>query len=151
VLCFLWLSYFIVFKLQRPFQEFHTSVGFYISKWRRLFNTSWCLWLSLLRCTWIICKIDSINEFITNFDKIKIPASEHFIVQEYVEKPFLLDGYKFDLRIYVLITSCDPLRVFLFNDGLVRMSTEKYTNGMLVFCGYLTSLQDQVCQWLMEC
>lgn len=58
----------------------------------------------------------------------KIPASEHFIVQEYVEKPYLLDGYKFDLRIYVLITSCDPLRVFLFNDGLVRMSTEKYQN-----------------------
>lgn len=58
----------------------------------------------------------------------KIPASEHFIVQEYVEKPFLLDGYKCDLRIYVLITSCDPLRVFLFNDGLVRMSTEKYQN-----------------------
>ncbi|XP_045158569.1 tubulin polyglutamylase TTLL7-like [Mercenaria mercenaria] len=56
----------------------------------------------------------------------KIPAQEHFIVQEYVEKPLLMDGYKFDLRIYVLITSCDPLRVFLFNDGLVRMSTEKY-------------------------
>lgn len=56
----------------------------------------------------------------------KIQAQEHFIVQEYVEKPLLMDGYKFDLRIYVLITSCDPLRVFLFNDGLVRMSTEKY-------------------------
>lgn len=58
----------------------------------------------------------------------KIPAAEHFIVQEYLDKPFLLDGYKFDLRIYVLVTSCDPLRVFLFNDGLVRMSTEKYQN-----------------------
>jgi tubulin polyglutamylase TTLL7 len=56
----------------------------------------------------------------------KIPAQEHFIVQEYVEKPLLMDGYKFDLRIYVLVTSCDPLRVFLFNDGLVRLSTEKY-------------------------
>ncbi|KAL3870089.1 hypothetical protein ACJMK2_042702 [Sinanodonta woodiana] len=56
----------------------------------------------------------------------KITASEHFIVQEYVDNPLLLDGYKFDLRIYVLVTSCDPLRIFLFNDGLVRMSTEKY-------------------------
>ncbi|XP_052777435.1 tubulin polyglutamylase TTLL7-like isoform X2 [Mya arenaria] len=56
----------------------------------------------------------------------KLPTNEHFIVQEYVEKPLLLDGYKFDLRIYVLVTSCDPLRIFLFNDGLVRMSTEKY-------------------------
>ncbi|XP_013397848.1 tubulin polyglutamylase TTLL7 isoform X2 [Lingula anatina] len=56
----------------------------------------------------------------------KIPQSEHFIVQEYLDKPYLLDGYKFDLRIYVLMTSCDPLRIFLFNDGLVRLSTEKY-------------------------
>jgi tubulin polyglutamylase TTLL7 len=56
----------------------------------------------------------------------KIPPSEHFIVQEYIDKPLLLDGYKFDLRIYVLVTSCDPLRVFLFNDGLVRLATEKY-------------------------
>ncbi|CAL1536025.1 unnamed protein product [Lymnaea stagnalis] len=56
----------------------------------------------------------------------KIPALEHTVVQEYIDKPLLLDGYKFDLRIYVLITSCDPLRIFLFNDGLVRLATEKY-------------------------
>ena len=31
-----------------------------------------------------------------------------------------------DLRVYVLVTSCDPLRAFMFNDGLVRMSTTKY-------------------------
>ncbi|KAK0059215.1 tubulin polyglutamylase TTLL7 [Biomphalaria pfeifferi] len=56
----------------------------------------------------------------------KIPSAEHFVVQEYIDKPLLLDGYKFDLRIYVLITSCDPLRIFLFSDGLVRLATEKY-------------------------
>ncbi|XP_029938471.1 tubulin polyglutamylase TTLL7 isoform X2 [Salarias fasciatus] len=56
----------------------------------------------------------------------KLPAQEHFIVQEYLDKPFLMEGYKFDLRIYVLVTSCDPLRIFLYNDGLVRMGTEKY-------------------------
>lgn len=56
----------------------------------------------------------------------KIPSSEHYIVQEYIDKPLLLEGFKFDLRIYVLITSCDPLRIFLFSDGLVRLATEKY-------------------------
>lgn len=30
-----------------------------------------------------------------------------------------MDHYKFDLRVYVLVVSCDPLRLFLYNDGLV--------------------------------
>jgi hypothetical protein len=37
-----------------------------------------------------------------------------------------LYSIKSDLRIYALLTSCDPLRLFIFNNGLVRMSTEKY-------------------------
>lgn len=48
------------------------------------------------------------------------------VVQEYINNPLLIDGYKCDLRVYVLLTSCDPLRVFIYNDGLVRLSTEKY-------------------------
>ncbi|XP_003767399.1 tubulin polyglutamylase TTLL7 isoform X1 [Sarcophilus harrisii] len=57
----------------------------------------------------------------------KLLAQDHLIVQEYIDKPFLMEGYKFDLRIYILITSCDPLKIFLYHDGLVRMGTEKYS------------------------
>ncbi|KAF8570961.1 hypothetical protein P879_04301 [Paragonimus westermani] len=48
------------------------------------------------------------------------------VVQEYINNPLLIDGFKCDLRVYVLITSCDPLRIFIYNDGLVRLGTEKY-------------------------
>lgn len=51
------------------------------------------------------------------------------VVQEYLNKPLLWDGYKIDLRIYVLVTNCDPLRIFLYQDGLVRLSTEKYSSA----------------------
>ncbi|VDQ15323.1 unnamed protein product [Trichobilharzia regenti] len=48
------------------------------------------------------------------------------VIQEYIDNPLLIDGYKCDLRVYVLITSCDPLRIFMYNDGLVRLGAEKY-------------------------
>ncbi|CAF1217391.1 unnamed protein product [Rotaria sp. Silwood1] len=59
-------------------------------------------------------------------DYERIQSIDNYIIQEYIREPYLIDGYKFDLRIYALLTSCDPLRVFIFNNGLVRMSTEKY-------------------------
>jgi hypothetical protein len=48
------------------------------------------------------------------------------ICQQYVSKPFLIDGFKFDLRIYILISSCDPLRIFVYKDGLARFATVQY-------------------------
>ena len=56
----------------------------------------------------------------------KIVPTENYVVQEYISNPYLLDGFKFDLRIYALVTSCDPLRAFIFNNGLVRLGTEEY-------------------------
>lgn len=37
-----------------------------------------------------------------------------------------MDGLKFDLRIYVLVFGVDPLRVFLYKDGLTRLATQPY-------------------------
>lgn len=41
-------------------------------------------------------------------------------------QPFLIDGFKFDMRIYVLLTSCDPLRIFMYEEGLARFATMPY-------------------------
>lgn len=50
------------------------------------------------------------------------------IVQQYISNPCLLEnGQKFDLRIYVLLTSVDPLRIYVCNDGLVRFASSKYS------------------------
>eukprot|EP00392_Amoebophrya_sp_AT5.2_P005849 g5859.t1 len=51
---------------------------------------------------------------------------QHIVVQRYISHPMLLDGMKFDLRLYLLVTHIDPLELYLFQDGLVRLSTTEY-------------------------
>eukprot|EP00928_Gymnodinium_smaydae_P024195 TRINITY_DN19657_c0_g1_i1.p1 TRINITY_DN19657_c0_g1~~TRINITY_DN19657_c0_g1_i1.p1 ORF type:complete len:481 (+),score=60.34 TRINITY_DN19657_c0_g1_i1:108-1550(+) len=56
------------------------------------------------------------------------------VAQRYVSNPLLLDGLKFDLRLYLLVgavpspeTGSQGFRGFLFRDGIVRLCTTPYS------------------------
>ncbi|KAI3379555.1 hypothetical protein SNEBB_007801, partial [Seison nebaliae] len=51
---------------------------------------------------------------------------ESYVVSRYIDNPFLFGGKKFDLRLYVLVTSFRPLRAFQYNLGFCRFCSMKY-------------------------
>lgn len=61
--------------------------------------------------------VDSINE---------VPIDENCIISKYIENPLLINNLKFDIRIYVLISSYEPLRIYMYEEGLVRFACEPY-------------------------
>ncbi|KAJ0402221.1 hypothetical protein ATCC90586_002202 [Pythium insidiosum] len=64
-------------------------------------------------------------------DLTQVVYGEQVVIQEYIATPLLLDGYKFDLRVYVLVTSFNPLEAFFYEEGFVRLCTQPYKDSDL--------------------
>lgn len=58
---------------------------------------------------------------------VELPMKESVVVSRYVEKPLLIQGLKFDLRIYVMVTSFRPLRAYVYREGLTRFASKAYS------------------------
>lgn len=61
--------------------------------------------------------------------KQEVKRKPGYVVSQYVSNPHLIHGFKYDLRIYALVSCFDPLKIYLLKEGLVRFATQKYTNS----------------------
>ena len=69
----------------------------------------------------------------------EIPNNYSMIASRYINNPFLINNKKFDLRIYAFVTSILPLRIYRFNEGLTRFSTNNYNSDKNDRCAHLTN------------
>ncbi|XP_055989721.1 tubulin polyglutamylase TTLL5 isoform X7 [Sorex fumeus] len=60
----------------------------------------------------------------------QISLEENILVSRYINNPLLIDDFKFDVRLYVLVTSYDPLVIYLYEEGLARFATVRYDQGV---------------------
>jgi tubulin polyglutamylase TTLL4 len=61
--------------------------------------------------------------------KQNVPKRSGYLVSKYLSKPHLLRGYKYDMRIYIVVTCFEPLKAYIFKQGLVRLATQPYSTA----------------------
>ncbi|KHJ80505.1 Tubulin-tyrosine ligase family protein [Oesophagostomum dentatum] len=69
--------------------------------------------------------------------KIKdIPDKTQLIAQHYLDRPLTINGAKFDLRLYAYVPSLEPLRIYIYEEGLVRFASVPWVS----FLAYIVFL-----------
>jgi tetratricopeptide (TPR) repeat protein len=53
-------------------------------------------------------------------------SRDDVVVQRYIDRPYLIEGRKGHCRIYCLIASAEPLRAYIYSEGIVRIAPEPY-------------------------
>eukprot|EP01052_Picozoa_sp_SAG31_P032536 SAG31_NODE_3577_length_4103_cov_2.362637_3_plen_127_part_00 len=68
------------------------------------------------------------GESVEIFDRHE-DVNRNCIVQTYIGRPHLIGGFKYDLRLYVMVPGWRPLRGYLHRQGLVRFAVALYDAG----------------------
>jgi hypothetical protein len=59
-------------------------------------------------------------------DPADVPMDSSWMVQEYLENPHTMHGRKYVLRLYVLVSSVSPFRVYLYHQGFAKLASAPY-------------------------
>ena len=58
-----------------------------------------------------------------------IDSGRAHVVQKYIERPYLLDGFKSEVRLYFLVASVVPLKLLWYTEGSVRLAAQRFEAG----------------------
>ncbi|CAM9990359.1 unnamed protein product, partial [Scytosiphon promiscuus] len=83
------------------------------------------------RGIFIVTRLSQISKWKSDsrWEKTKEDGPETYVVQRYITNPYLVAGRKFDMRLYVLVTSYMPMTVWIYRAGFCRFSHARYSNA----------------------
>ena len=102
----------------------------FVEEFRRRPNTTWIMKpTSKARgiCIFIVNKLSQIKKWANN-KWASGSMRDNYVISRYLDNPLLIGGKKFDLRLYALVTSYRPLRVYMYREGFCRFSGARYSN-----------------------
>eukprot|EP00996_Jenningsia_fusiforme_P006038 NODE_71_length_3506_cov_41.301128_g63_i0.p1 GENE.NODE_71_length_3506_cov_41.301128_g63_i0~~NODE_71_length_3506_cov_41.301128_g63_i0.p1 ORF type:complete len:958 (-),score=164.31 NODE_71_length_3506_cov_41.301128_g63_i0:567-3440(-) len=75
-----------------------------------------------------------------------VTYDSNVVIQKYIPNPLLVKGYKFDLRLYVLATSFNPLEAYIYRKGFARFASVKYSTSAAALTNKLIHLTNTAVQ-----
>ena len=66
-------------------------------------------------------------KIIDNYDDIRDDKHQRYLISRYVMNPLLIENKKFDMRAYILVTGMNPLKIYFYRDGYIKITVKNYT------------------------
>lgn len=95
-------------------------------------------------------RLSEISEWRTDFKSLRNGGKgveekdiEAYVVQRYLQQPLLIGGKKFDMRLYTLVTSFSPLKIYTYRRGFARFTNSLYSNDINDIFKHLTNVAIQ--------
>ena len=78
----------------------------------------------------LITKLSQVKKWSRDVRFNALFQRETYVICQYLDRPLLVGGRKFDLRLYVLVTSYKPLKCYFYRQGFARFCSVLYSNDV---------------------
>ena len=66
-------------------------------------------------------------KIIDNFKIIQNSIYKNYLISRYIMNPMLINNKKFDIRVYILVTDMNPLKIYYYRDGYLKIPVKDFT------------------------